>query len=121
MTRVVSVRRSSAQGAVVPALVGGGTDARTAAGVLGHARPTVKLSVYAHLFEGTKRAAIDSLGDRLERISAQAGISSSRPNLPADGNRMATVRPPTKKKARKREPSLVEARRLELLTLTLPA
>ena len=39
----------------------------------------------------------------------------------AEGNRMATVASVKAKNARKSERSLVEARRLELLTLTLPA
>ncbi len=115
-TRLHDTRHTAASHLIV-----GGTDARTTAGVLGHASPTVTLSVYAHLFDDTKRAAIDGLGQRLERISAAAASSGSAPDFQADGNRMATVASLTKKNARKNERSLVEARRLELLTLTLPA
>jgi hypothetical protein len=52
--------------------------------------------------------AVEHLGARMERISAE-------------GNQMATVVPLAAKNARKNRRSLVEARRLELLTLTLPA
>ena len=55
-----------------------------------------------------QRAAVERLGATLERISA-------------DGNRMATVTPIPTKSAPENGRSLVEARRLELLTLTLPA
>jgi hypothetical protein len=73
-----------------------------------HRRPNVTLSIYAHLITDVQRAAVERLGATLERISA-------------DGNRMATVTPIVAKNARKNERSMVEARRLELLTLTLPA
>ena len=58
---------------------------------------------YAHLVGGAQRCAIERLGAALERIVA------------------ATARNPAKKKARENGLEMVEARRLELLTLTLPA
>jgi len=112
-TRLHDTRHTAATHLIV-----GGTDVRTAAGVLGHATPNV---TYAHLFGDAQRAAIDGLGERLERISAAAANGGSAPDFQADGNRMATVTSLTKKNARKIRRSMVEARRLELLTLTLPA
>ncbi|MFY9718643.1 MAG: tyrosine-type recombinase/integrase [Candidatus Cybelea sp.] len=102
-------------------IVGCRTDARTAASVLGHTDPSVTLSIYAHLFADAQRAALSGLGKRLERISAAAGNGDSAPDFSGDGHEMATVMPATAKNARKNKRSLVEARRLELLTLTLPA
>lgn len=46
-----------------------GVDIRTAAGVLGHASPTVTLSTYAHLMPEAQRKAVDLLGERLERLA----------------------------------------------------
>jgi hypothetical protein len=102
-------------------LIVGGTDVRTAAGVLGHATANVTLPIYAHLVADAQRAAINGLGARLERISAAAVAGDSSGDFPADGNPMATATPMTAKNARKNRRSMVEARRLELLTLTLPA
>ncbi len=85
------------------------------------ATPNITLSTYAHLFGDAQRAAIDGLGARLERISAAAANGDSTPSFSADGNRMATVASLKEKNVRKNRRSLVEARRLELLTLTLPA
>ena len=98
-------------------LIVGSTEVRTAASVLGHSTPNVTLSIYAHLVGDAQKVAIGTLGARLERISAAAADGDSD----ADGNQMATVAPMRKKNARKNGRSLVEARRLELLTLTLPA
>jgi integrase len=47
-----------------------GVDVRTAAGVLGHASPTITLSTYAHLMPEAQREAVDRLGERLERLVA---------------------------------------------------
>ncbi len=74
-----------------------------AAGVLGHSNANVTLSIYAHLVADAQRAAIDGLGERLERISAAAVNGGSAPDFQADGNRMATVASLTKKNARKNE------------------
>jgi integrase len=121
-TRLHDTRHTAATHLIV-----GGTDVRTAAGVLGHASANVTLSIYAHLFADAQRAAIDGLGQRLERIAAGAiGDSSDaalqkEPAFKREGNQMATVASLAEKNARKNERSLVEARRLELLTLTLPA
>ncbi len=46
-------------------LIGSGVDARTAATILGHANPSITLGIYAHVLEGSERAAIDVLGARL--------------------------------------------------------
>ena len=102
-------------------IVGCRTDARTAASVLGHTNPSVTLSIYAHLFADAQRAALGGLGKRLERISAAAANGDSAPDFESDGHEMATVTSLAAKNARKKRRSLVEARRLELLTLTLPA
>ena len=102
-TRLHDTRHTAATHLIV-----GGTDVRTAASVLGHTTPNVTLSIYAHLVAEVQRAAVERLGATLERISS-------------DGNRMATVVPLAAKNARENRRSLVEARRLELLTLTLPA
>jgi integrase len=122
-TRLHDTRHTAATHLLV-----GGTDVRTAAGVLGHATANVTLSIYAHLVADVQRAAIEGLGARLERITAApaAPVSGDRPDekstdAAAEGNRMATVAHITEKNARKNKRFMVEARRLELLTLTLPA
>lgn len=46
-----------------------GTDVRTAAGIAGHANPTITLSVYGHLVESAARSATDTLGATLERLA----------------------------------------------------
>ena len=48
----------------------GGVDVVTAAGVLGHASPTVTLQVYGHVVEEARRSAVDRLGERISRASA---------------------------------------------------
>ncbi len=106
--RISTTRLHDTRHTAATHLIVGGTDIRTAASVLGHTTPTVTLSIYAHLVAEVQRAAVERLGATLERISS-------------DGNRMATVVPLAAKNARKNKRSLVEARRLELLTLTLPA
>jgi hypothetical protein len=59
-------------------------DVRTAAGVLGHASPTVTLSTYAHLMPEAQREAIDRLGARLESLAASGFDAARQPN----GNRL---------------------------------
>jgi integrase len=49
-----------------------GVDVRTAAGVLGHASPTITLSTYAHLMPEAQRDAVDRLGERLEMLHKKA-------------------------------------------------
>jgi len=61
-----------------------GVDVRTAAGVLGHASPTVTLSTYAHLMPEAQRDAVDRLGERLERLAAAGFEAARQPN----GNRV---------------------------------
>ncbi len=106
--RISTTRLHDTRHTAATHLIIGGTDVRTTASVLGHTTPNVTLSIYAHLVADVQRAAVERLGAKLERISTE-------------GNRMATVTSLTKENARKNERSLVEARRLELLTLTLPA
>ena len=89
-------------------LIVGGTDVRTTASVLGHTTPNVTLSISAHLVADVQRAAIERFGARIETIPPRATESKPSTSL-------------TAKNARKNGRSLVEARRLELLTLTLPA
>ncbi|MGB8518684.1 MAG: site-specific integrase [Candidatus Tumulicola sp.] len=62
-----------------------GVDVRTAAGVLGHASPTITLSTYAHLMPEAQREAVDRLGERLERLAAVSFDTARQPN----GNRLA--------------------------------
>jgi integrase len=49
-------------------LLASGVDVVTAAGVLGHANPSVTLNVYGHVLGDGLRAATERLGARLERI-----------------------------------------------------
>jgi hypothetical protein len=71
------------------ALLLAGVDVRTAAGLLGHASPTVTLSTYAHLMPEAQRDAVERLGERLERL-AKAGFDAARqPN----GNRLSASIP----------------------------
>lgn len=51
------------------ALLIAGTDVRTTAGVLGHSTPIVTLGTYAHLMADTQRAAVERLGEQLERLA----------------------------------------------------
>jgi len=50
-------------------LLTAGVDVRTAAGVLGHASPSLTLLTYAHLMPEARRDAVDRLGERLERLA----------------------------------------------------
>ncbi len=106
--RISTTRLHDTRHTAATHLIVGGTDVRTTASVLGHTTPNVTLAIYAHLVADVQRAAVERLGAKLESISAE-------------GNRMATVTPIATKNARRNERSMVEARRLELLTLTLPA
>lgn len=47
-------------------MIGSGVDVRTAASVLGHASPTVTLSVYAHVIAGAQAAAVATVDYRLK-------------------------------------------------------
>ena len=62
-TRLHDLRHTAATTLLVA-----GVDVRTAAGVLGHASPTITLSTYAHLMPEAQRDAVDRLGERLERL-----------------------------------------------------
>jgi integrase len=63
-TRLHDLRHTAAT-----TLINAGVDIRTTAGVLGHASPTVTLSIYAHLMADSQRDAVDRLGERLERLT----------------------------------------------------
>ncbi len=47
-------------------LLGAGVDPRTVAGRLGHANPTVTMTVYGHFLPEKDRAAADFLDDLLD-------------------------------------------------------
>jgi integrase len=44
-----------------------GVDPVTVSAILGHSNPTVTLSVYGHLIDGSQRAAMTALGDHLAK------------------------------------------------------
>jgi integrase len=94
-------------------LIGDGVDVRTVAGVLGHESANITLSVYSHLLEDATKKATDRLGERMEQIATG--------QMETTATVLQLRRPVKEKNARKNERSMVEARRLELLTLTLPA
>ena len=117
---IASTRLHDTRHTAASHLIAGGVDVRTTAAMLGHTSPTVTLSTYAHLIGDAQREAADLLGARLERIASESGPaeeaktgSNSGPRQP-NGNRGTETSPI-------RAGNLVEARRLELLTLTLPA
>jgi len=62
-----------------------GVDVRTAAGVLGHASPSITLSTYAHLMPEAQREAVARLGERLEQLVGSSIDAARQPN----GNRRA--------------------------------
>jgi hypothetical protein len=62
-----------------------GVDVRTAAGVLGHASPSITLSTYARLMPEAQREAVDRLRERLESLLASGFDTARQPN----GNRVA--------------------------------
>jgi integrase len=46
-----------------------GVDARTTAGILGHASPIVTMSTYAHLLDEAQREGVERLGAAIERCT----------------------------------------------------
>lgn len=78
-TRLHDLRHTAATTLLVA-----GVDVRTAAGVLGHASPTVTLSTYAHLMPEAQRDAVDRLGERIEQLVAAGFDAARQPN----GNRL---------------------------------
>ena len=50
-------------------LIAGGVDVRTTANILGHATPSITLSLYSHVVEGAEKAAVDVLAGRLAVLS----------------------------------------------------
>lgn len=67
-------------------LVVGGTDVRTATGVIGQATADITLSICAHVVHDVQRATIDGLSEQLERISF---IKARR----LEANRLKTLSP----------------------------
>jgi len=66
-TRLHDLRHTAAT-----TLIHAGVDVRTTAGILGHASPTITLSIYAHLMPEAQRDAVNRLGDYLESaVSSQ--------------------------------------------------
>ena len=99
-----STRLHDARHTAATALLTGGVDVRTTAGVLGHANATITLSTYAHLLPDAQRDAIDRLGEHVARI---AETRQSTPTSTEHGYRMATATPPTTKKPREYRVSVV--------------
>lgn len=64
-TRLHDLRHTAATTLLVA-----GVDVRTAAGVLGHASPSITLSTYAHLMPEAQRDAVERLGERLQALAA---------------------------------------------------
>jgi hypothetical protein len=116
---VSSLRLHNTRHTAASHLIAGGVDVRTTAAMLGHTSPTVTLSTYAHLIGDAQRDAADLLGERLERIAAEPTPTDTETGSDSD------ARQPNGNRGAKESPiragNLVEARRLELLTLTLPA
>jgi hypothetical protein len=84
-------------------LIAGGIDVTTTAAILGHSTPTVTLSIYSHVVEGNESAAMDVLGERLEKMRTRVVEALENP----DGYRMATAADSAKKKARRNGLSMV--------------
>ena len=102
--RLSSTRLHDARHTAATALLVGGVDVRTTAGVLGHANPTITLSTYAHLLPDAQRDALDRLGEHVARIAEtrQNALGGTE-----HGYQRATTAPPTLKKARVHEVGLV--------------
>lgn len=52
-------------------LIAGGIDVRTTANLLGHANPSITLSLYSHVVEGAERNAVDVLARRLNSMERE--------------------------------------------------
>ncbi len=96
--KVSSTRLHDARHTAATALLVGGVDVRTTAGVLGHANPTITLSTYAHLLGDAQRHALDKLGEHVARIAAQDALGAS--GTEKSGYRTATAPAPSNEKAR---------------------
>lgn len=83
--RISTTRLHDLRHTAATTLLVAGVDVRTAAGVLGHASPSITLSTYAHLMPEAQREAVDRLGERLERLAGGSFDSARQPN----GNRIA--------------------------------
>jgi integrase len=80
-TRLQDLRHTTAS-----YLIAHGVDIRTVAAILGHASPSVTLTVYAHLIPEKQNEAVDWLGDHLQSLTTAVGFDAARqPN----GNRLA--------------------------------
>ncbi len=96
-------------------LIAGGIDVTTTAAILGHSTPTVTLSIYSHVVEGNESAAMDVLGERLEKMRTRVVEALENP----DGYRMATAADSAKKKARVTGLSMVAGTGFEPVTFGL--
>jgi integrase len=74
-------------------LIAAGVDVRTVSSILGHSTPTTTLAVYAHAVEGVTRAAMDTLGGRIDRMK------TSKPTEEAPGMQMVCEPSSAKKKS----------------------
>jgi integrase len=101
--KLSSTRLHDARHTAATALLVGGVDVRTTAGVLGHANPTITLSTYAHLLPDAQRDALDQLGEQVARIADTLPVLHGE----NPGYRMATAAPQTSTKARGYSPELV--------------
>ena len=61
-TRLHDVRHTAAT-----TLLASGVDIRTVSSIIGHANASTTLNIYSHVLEDVQHAAVDTLGDRLER------------------------------------------------------
>jgi hypothetical protein len=94
--RISTTRLHDLRHTAATALLLVGVDICTVAGILGHESLTITLSTYAHLMPETQRAAVDRLGERLERLADNSALVDR-----------ATERQPLHRKARKNGAVLV--------------
>jgi len=73
MTGTLWVAAEALRHTAASMLIGAGVDVRTTAAILGHSNASTTLSVYAHVVEGSERAAIELLGDRLKQAGSSRG------------------------------------------------
>lgn len=82
--KVTTTRLHDTRHTAATAMLTGGVDVRTVAGVLGHSSANITLATYAHLLADSQREALDRLGERVEKAARDGAVQ-------ADGHRMVTV------------------------------